>query len=117
MSKYIGFIAYDLALASCHLVISGVSLSGYLCLEPDSCVPGLLQIFWQACGPGFSRSPVLPSGCGVLRGVCTLVSDLLPWLQWLSWEVFRLLDIEGSIQSGDLPQWKAQANGGVEFSM
>jgi hypothetical protein len=34
-------VAYDLALASDHLVFSGISWPGYLCLEPASCVPEL----------------------------------------------------------------------------
>jgi hypothetical protein len=80
--NYIGLV-----LASCF--ISGVIWPGCLCLEPASCVPGLLQVSWETCGLGCSRSPGRPADGGVFRGADMLIihpaalgaADLLGGLQ------------------------------------
>ena len=64
---------YGLVLASQQLVISGVKWPGCLCLEPASCVLGLLQVSWETCDPD------------------------------LSWEVFRLWGLQRGRLADDLP--------------
>jgi hypothetical protein len=44
------------------------SYPGCLCLEPASCSPGLLQVSWEACGPGCKNPPRRLSNCEVFRG-------------------------------------------------
>ena len=65
MLMYIGFCCYGLALASHLLCISGLSCLGCLWLEPASCVPGLLQVSWEAYIPGCGRPPGNPLYCEV----------------------------------------------------
>jgi hypothetical protein len=69
-----------------HLITSGVSCSGFLCLELVSCVPGLLQVFWEACGHDCSRTPVSPLDYRVFIGTL----KLLPCVYLFPCETFKL---------------------------
>jgi hypothetical protein len=58
-------------LASSHLIIPVISWSECLCLEHAFYVPELLQVSWEACGSGCSRTSVRTSTCLIFRGACT----------------------------------------------
>lgn len=110
-------VAYDLILASCHLVISVVNWPGCLCLESASCAPGLLLVDGRSVSlavadllgdlhtvgssesmhakksVGFRVSPGRPLHCG----------GLLPCVQQISWEAFRLWGLQRDRHADDLP--------------
>jgi hypothetical protein len=75
--------------ASCHLVISAINWSGYLCLESTSCVPRLWQLSW--------------------RPVALAVADLLGGLQVVGSGAFGATDVLGSLQSVESPKGKTHS--------